>query len=216
MVSRQEEESSTVRRRTRRAIIDAASRLIAEGVLPTVGAAAQAAEVSRATAYRYFPTQQALLVEARLQAAVEPPDASAATAITDPAERVVALVQTVSDWAYEHESHLRLLLRMSLERDGDGETAFRRPATRLGLIDQSLASLEDRLSDQSLARLRNALALLFGIDPVVTFTDICRIPRTEAQEVLTWAARTLIRGAMNDEDDLERPQIVSTRAESPV
>jgi AcrR family transcriptional regulator len=43
--------------RTRQAIIDAALGFIEEGVMPSVVEAAERAKVSRATAYRYFPTQ---------------------------------------------------------------------------------------------------------------------------------------------------------------
>ena len=52
------------KRRTRDALIAAARQLVADGETPTVEGAAQAAAVSRATAYRYFPTQRALLVAA--------------------------------------------------------------------------------------------------------------------------------------------------------
>ena len=51
------------RGRTRRALIDAADALFAEGRVPTVAEVAERADVGRATAYRYFPTQEALLVE---------------------------------------------------------------------------------------------------------------------------------------------------------
>jgi AcrR family transcriptional regulator len=196
MISRQETEPSAVQRRTRRAIVDAAARSLAEGMIPTVAAAAENAEVSRATAYRYFPTQQALLVEAQLQAAVRPPDTTAATAIEDPAERLAALVLTVNDWAYENEAHLRLLLRMSLQPDEAGEPTFRRPAKRLEFLDDWFASIHPQLDDEASARLRNALALLFGIDPVVTFTDVCQISQAEAQDALTWAAKAMIHVAL--------------------
>jgi AcrR family transcriptional regulator len=198
MISRQEAEPTAVQRRTRRAIVDAAAQMLAEGVLPTVGAAAERAEVSRATAYRYFPTQQALVVEAELQTAVTHPDASSTAAIADPANRLAALVRTVNDWAYDHEAHLRLLLRMSLERDDAGQPSFRRPAKRLELLDEWLTSVQDQLDQETSSRLRNALALLFGIDPVVTFTDVCRVSRGEAQEALTWAAATMVRAALSD------------------
>jgi AcrR family transcriptional regulator len=49
-------------RRTRRALIAAADALFAEGRVPTVAAVAERADVARATAYRYFPTQEALLL----------------------------------------------------------------------------------------------------------------------------------------------------------
>ena len=52
------------KRRTRDALIAAARDLVANGETPTVEAAAEAASISRTTAYRYFPNQHALLVAA--------------------------------------------------------------------------------------------------------------------------------------------------------
>src|SRR5690242_10582750 len=50
-------------RRTKRALLAAADELFAEGRVPTVADVAERADVGRATAYRYFPTQEALLLE---------------------------------------------------------------------------------------------------------------------------------------------------------
>jgi AcrR family transcriptional regulator len=47
-------------------ILTAAAALISSGSRPTVTRAADAAEVSRRTAYRYFPSQEKLLTEATL------------------------------------------------------------------------------------------------------------------------------------------------------
>ena len=47
--------------RTRDALIAAARQLLAEGVTPTVEAAAAEAAIGRTTAYRYFPNSRALL-----------------------------------------------------------------------------------------------------------------------------------------------------------
>src|SRR2546423_12208964 len=59
------------KRRTRTAIVDAAVQLLGEGTTPTVAQAAEAALVSRATAYRYFPTQESLLLEVAMHSDVE-------------------------------------------------------------------------------------------------------------------------------------------------
>ena len=62
--TRQDDPRANQKARTRAAIVDAAERLRkTEGETPTVARAAEEAGVSRATAYRYFPTQEALLVE---------------------------------------------------------------------------------------------------------------------------------------------------------
>ena len=54
------------KRRTRRALLDAAADLLREGQSPTLEEIAERALVSRATAYRYFPNVDNLLVEAAL------------------------------------------------------------------------------------------------------------------------------------------------------
>ena len=49
------------RARTKRLMLETATRLMQAGVTPSVSEVAEAAEVSRATAYRYFPSQAALV-----------------------------------------------------------------------------------------------------------------------------------------------------------
>src|ERR1051325_4802760 len=58
--------------RTRTALITAALDLYRQGISPTVAQAAEHARVSRATAYRFFPTREALLVELSLTPAIAP------------------------------------------------------------------------------------------------------------------------------------------------
>jgi AcrR family transcriptional regulator len=53
--------------RTRRTLLETAAAMIAKGQRPTVTEVADAAEVSRRTAYRYFPTQVKLMTEASLE-----------------------------------------------------------------------------------------------------------------------------------------------------
>src|SRR5882757_11321904 len=80
--------------RTRQAIIDAALEFIEEGVMPSVVEAAERAKVSRATAYRYFPTQPDLAgtlvalnpTMKEVKAALEESDSK------DPAERLTVLL----------------------------------------------------------------------------------------------------------------------------
>ena len=92
------------KRRTRGALVDAARALVARGETPTVEAAAEAASISRATAYRYFRSQAELLVAAHPETGAQtllPPDApgDAATRLEivieaftrqDPRERIAA------------------------------------------------------------------------------------------------------------------------------
>src|SRR5262245_51244673 len=54
------------RNRTRRLLVQTASELIRNGHEPSIAELAEAEDVSRATAYRYFPTREVLLAEVAL------------------------------------------------------------------------------------------------------------------------------------------------------
>src|SRR5918998_1860764 len=88
-VDRKPPERGNQRFRTRKDLLAATARLMKNGRKPSLEEVAEAALVSRATAYRYFPSVEALLVEASLDVAV--PDGEAVFAddpSEDPEERV--------------------------------------------------------------------------------------------------------------------------------
>src|SRR5579862_1725422 len=107
--------------RTRAALLAAARDLVAQGTTPTLAAVADGALVSRATAYRYFPTQEALLLELPLDVAA-PTVASlfGADAPSDPEDRVALVQNALYDLARDHETQFRLFLRSSLLRSLNG------------------------------------------------------------------------------------------------
>src|ERR1700730_991798 len=103
------------KRRTRDALIAAARQMIADGVTPTVDGAAEAASISRTTAYRYFPNQRALLVAAH-------PETEAASLLPvdvgdDPEARLDAVVEAFTQLIADSEPQQRTMLRLSLEAD---------------------------------------------------------------------------------------------------
>jgi len=178
--------------RTRRALIEAADELFAAGVVPTVAAVAERADVARATAYRYFPTQEALLVETTF---LGDSDAlrgipALADSIADPGERMAEAVRTGAEWTLEREARLRMILRASLDPAGGAA----RPARRRGYIAALLEPLD--LPPDVHERLAASLTLLFGIDPIVALTDNADIERSQIPEVLAWTARALVAAAL--------------------
>jgi AcrR family transcriptional regulator len=181
-------------RRTKQALIAAADELYSEGHVPTVAEVAERADVGRATAYRYFPTQEALLLETTFLGDQDTLRAlpELADTIDDPAERVAEAVRTGAQWTLEREARLRMILRASLDPSG----AVRRPARRRGYIADLLASVKDTLPKESYERLSAGLTLLFGIDPIVALTDNSDIAREEIPEVLAWTALQLVRAAL--------------------
>src|ERR1700753_4263242 len=88
-------------RRTRRALIAAADELFAAGRVPTVAEVAEVADVARATAYRYFPTQEALLLETTFLGDSEPLRSlpELARTIEDPAERMAEAGRRSAEWS---------------------------------------------------------------------------------------------------------------------
>ena len=162
-----------------------------EGRNPTVADVAEAAEISRATAYRYFPTQEMLLAEVALFAIggpLFPPEARSAPV----PEAVGHLVRRVATWAYANEQPLRTILRLSL----DPSTGVRRPGHRVEWIADALAPVRDKIDSDTFVKLSRALTLLLGIDPIVVMNDIAGASQEQALDALEWTARALAKAAL--------------------
>jgi AcrR family transcriptional regulator len=181
--------------RTRKALVAAARQLLAEGVLPTVEQAADRAEVSRTTAYRYFVNQRALIVatypeiEASSLLGTAPP--------SDPLARLEIAVEEITRQNVEHEPELRAQLRLSLEPRPPGREAFPfRRGRAIGWLEEALAPLRGRVPEPELRRLVLAVRATIGIEALVWLTDIAGLPREEAVQIMRSSARTLARAAV--------------------
>jgi AcrR family transcriptional regulator len=187
------------KRRTRAAIVAAAAAMLEAGQTPTVAEVADAAAVSRATAYRYFPSQEHLLGEAALELAVPDIPREVEAAGNLPEVRVDAAVGATMQYVLDHELALRALLRRSLEPTAAGEDPPRRRAGRR--VDWATAALEpvaDQLGEAEHRRLVVALSLCMGIETLVVFQDVCGLDQAEAQEVARWAAQRLLAGTLTE------------------
>jgi AcrR family transcriptional regulator len=182
--------------RTRKALLNAAAELVRQGREPTVAEVAEVGEVSRATAYRYFPTQESLLVEMRMFAPEGPIEMFDRVILgsADPVERVGVLARQVSEWAFQNETALRTWLRLSL----DPATGVQRPGHRIRWIAEALQPLQGKVDGATLDRLSSALTMLLGIDPIIPLTDFAELSPADAIEVIEWAARALVRSVVDD------------------
>src|SRR5262249_42949602 len=105
------------KRRTRKDLLQAASRLMKQGRKPSIDEIAEEALVSRATAYRYFPGLEALLVEASLDVSVPTPqELFERSASTDPVVRVQSVDTALHDVIGANEAPFRMMLIHALER----------------------------------------------------------------------------------------------------
>jgi AcrR family transcriptional regulator len=183
--------------RTRNALIAAARELLAEGVTLTVEQAADRAQISRTTAYRYFQNQRALLVATYPE--IEAPSLLGADAPADPLERLDAVTEHLTRTILEHEPELRAQLRLTLEPTPPQPEALPyRQGRAIGWYEDALAPLRDRMTAAELRRLVLAIRATTGIEALVWLTDIAGLPRAEAVEIMRSSARTLARAAIND------------------
>ena len=193
------------RHRTRKDLLAAAGRLLKRGRTPDMDDVAKEAMVSRATAYRYFPTIEQLLVEAPLDGAVpDPQDVFAGDSSTDPAQRVDKAEAALHEMCYRNAAQLRVMLAASLERttkraNGSGADGIPvRQNRRSPLIEAALAPSRDRFTDATYKRLCAALALIFGTESMIVFEDVLGLDEKTARKVKSWAARALVRAAMDE------------------
>lgn len=182
------------KQRTRSALIASARELIARGGRPpTVAEAAEAASVSRTTAYRYFSTQNALLVAAH-------PEVNATSMLPadigdDPEQRLVAAVRGFLAMVVDTEAQQRTMLRLSLETDAESQPLPLRQGRAIGWFTEALEPLVPRLGLTGVRELAVAVRSVAGIEPLVWLLDVAGMTREEAVDQMTWSAVAVLRRA---------------------
>ena len=174
--------------RTRELLVRTVGELIARGRTPTVDDVAAASGVSRTTAYRYFPSQQALLLaafpETEQTSVVDP-------SVTDVRERLAAALDEQFRILRAWEPQLRASLRASLDPGAD------RPVLRggraIGWFEDALAPLAGTHDVRALAIAIRATA---GIEPFVWLTDVAGLSADDAVATMRRTATTVLEAAL--------------------
>lgn len=185
----------------RRLLVETATRLMQEGNTPSVSEAAEAAGVSRATAYRYFPSQAALV-----QAVVDlglGPILTWTSDRKDTEGRVRDLIGTSLPRINDFEATFKAALKLSLDqwaRRQAGTLGSEPPFTRghrIDLLKDAIGPLKGRLTPAGFERLAQALSLVFGVEALVVLKDIWGLDGAETERVAQWAAAAMVREAMS-------------------
>lgn len=187
--------------------MQAAVQIARAGREPTVVEAAEAALVSKATAYRYFPTQEALLLDVSTEFFAHPGPGEVLRGIReeDVLQRWDAACRAVHGLCVDHEPLLRALersihdswLRAHQEEDR-AEGMLTRQGRRRGYIEEAIEPLRDELGEAAWQRLSRGLATLMGIGPVAALKDIYGAEDEEIAETLVWAGRAMIETARRE------------------
>jgi AcrR family transcriptional regulator len=200
------------KRRTRDALIASARALVARGETPTVEAAAEAAAISRTTAYRYFPNQHALLVAAHPETGAasllpdDPPD--------DVATRLELVIDAFTRSTVENEAAQRTMLRLSLEADAAQRAQLPlRQGRGIKWIEEALAPLRQQMSETDVRRLTLAIRSAAGIEALVWLTDVAGLSRHDARELMRWSARALLQSAITNATAARPPTKVTATTE---
>jgi len=182
------------KRRTREALIEAARHLIAAGgVVPTVEAAAEAASISRTTAYRYFPRQRDLLLEAFPVIEIHsllPQDAS-----RDVRVRLERVLEGYLRIMLDNEQALRTALRLSLE-DPKAAPPLLRRGRALPWIEEALAPARPKLGARNTERLAKAIRAAAGIESFVWLTDVAKLSRRDAVDLMKSSAHAILHAGL--------------------
>ena len=174
--------------------------LMQSGIIPSLSDVAQAAHVSRATAYRCFPTQAAL-VQAAVDEALGPilrwtPDAP------EGSRRVADLFAFAYPRMQAYEATHRAALLMALDqwtRRQAGTLGNEAPivrGNRKALLKAATAPFREGMSEATLERLTQSLSLIFGIESIVVLRDIWRLNPEETSRLALWAANALVQAAV--------------------
>ena len=198
----------------KRALLATAMAMMQGGRVPSVSDVAEAALVSRATAYRYFPSQAAL-IEATVGEALGPILQWSSSA-AEPEERVSELLAfalpRIEDYEATHRAALLLALDQWNRRQAGtlgGEERFVR-GHRRALLADALKPLKRQLGKSAFRRAMQALSLIFGTEALVVLKDIWGLDSGEARRVATWAAQALVRAAVAEAATVSRAAPVRT------
>ncbi|QYK42030.1 MAG: TetR/AcrR family transcriptional regulator [Paracoccaceae bacterium] len=181
--------------RTRALMVATASRMMRQGLSPSVSDVAEAAGVSRSTAYRYFPTLAEMLRAVVAEALGPILDWEDGAAEGD--ARLASLYGVTFRRLSEHEGTFRAAIRQSLEPSyaKPGDAALGR-GHRRALLARAVGGTG--LPPDQQTRLIRALSLTYGIEAMIVLKDICGLADDEVAEVALWSARALLEAARRE------------------
>ena len=194
---------TSTRARTRRLLIETAMRLFDSGAFPSITEVAHEAQLSRATAYRYFPTQSAL-VSAIVSETLGPIKNWQPTRL-DATGRIDELFSFAFPRMLQHEGTLRAALHLSLTQWAQEQATDAFPikeklvrGNRKAILAQVVKPLNDELPPELMDRVIRSLSLVYGSEIFLVMKDIWGCHNDELEDIGKWIAKAIVRQARED------------------
>ncbi|ANJ96297.1 TetR/AcrR family transcriptional regulator [Serratia plymuthica] len=197
------------RARTRKLLLDSAMVLFDGGTFPSITELALHAQVSRATAYRYFPTQSALV--AAVVAESLGPILEWQPTDNDARVRIQQLLSFAYPQMEQHEGALRAALQLSLQQWAEARSSTIKPIEKLvrgnrkRLLKLAVEPLQDKLPPEALQRVIHSFSLIYGSEVFLVLKDIWGLDLGGIQDVTQWMAKAIIRQAEEDAMNSRKP-----------
>ncbi|PHM46057.1 hypothetical protein Xmau_00452 [Xenorhabdus mauleonii] len=206
MTQYDEKNLSPVRRRTLERMTNSALKLYREKRFPSPEEIASEAEYAKITLRKYFPIHSEFieyLVKQVIGSFVIPP-------MGNNAEENIERLLT---WGYgeidANEALMRDALRISQLRwqespSGEGNNkkpVFSKKSNRRETISTALSPLKGQLKDETIHKIIMLISVLYGTEAMVVLKDTFGLENDEIADLTSWAAKLLIRQAMNESSE---------------
>lgn len=187
--------------RTRNDLLEAAAVLMQQGQVPSLEDVAAAAHVSRATVYRYFPTQEHIVAGTLVLQANLGGDAKLEVIMQsdDPATRLDGVVRAFHERFSTHEVAYRALLRILLQpidQDESDEQPKVRASRQVHWLDRALEPLKPDLDVEQYERLFAAIFSATSLEAYLALRDVCIYDAATAGKIMCWTAQSILKAVL--------------------
>jgi AcrR family transcriptional regulator len=168
------------------------------GAAPSVSEVALFAGVSRATAYRCFPSRAAMLT-AVVGFSLGPMRTFAAEHL-DGTDRVMDLFKRSLPRLTKNETSFRTAVQLSLEQRALAlagqlkEPSFRR-GYRIQILAHAMEPFKTQLPEDIYLQLHKALSVVYGIESYIVLKDIWGETSKQVETTVLWMAKALVEAA---------------------
>lgn len=198
-------EYTGTRKRTYNLLVNTALMLFEKGDIPSVSELAIESGVSRATAYRYFPTQNdliAAIVNASLGPILTWKPSSEKTE-----ERIDELLTFALPRMFEHEGALRAALQISLQQWAKGRASpqelTEKPlerGNRKDILAMVTEPMKGEFPQEVIDKVIKAFSVIYGSEIFVVLKDIWKQEDDEVIKIAKWMAKAVMNQAIADKE----------------